>query len=288
MDDAGPKEDNYWTRLRKKFRSGQKTEESAVIEKELITMLHDGHHGNLHESEAEMISNIFELSDKEAKDIMTRRPNINGIDGMASLREAVTVMLHERCSRYPVYIENIDHIIGVVHLKDACRELEDHPEKKELMVKNCKGLIREAVFIPETRSISNLFRSMQAKKIHMVIVIDEYGQTSGIVAMEDILEEIVGNIFDEYDEEEDSITKRGQDSYEIDGLMPLSDLEELLQVDFSGEEFETVSGLMISRLEHIPKDGENVETDFDEYHLKALIVKDKVVRRVLVTKKKEK
>lgn len=288
MDDAGPREDNYWTKLKKKLQGNGTKNPDDVIEKELITMLHDGHHDNLHESEAEMITNIFDLSDKEAKDIMTRRSAVSAIDGTSSLKEAVTVMLHERYSRYPVYIENIDHIIGILHLKDACRELEDFPEKGDLMLKNCKGLIREAVFIPETRGISTLFRNMQAKKIHMVIVIDEYGQTSGIVAMEDILEEIVGNIFDEYDEEEDNITKRGQDSYEIDGLMTLSDLGKILSIDFSDVEFETISGLMISKLEHIPKDGENVEMDYADYHFKALIVKDKVVRKILVTKKKEK
>ncbi|MBE5870829.1 MAG: CBS domain-containing protein [Lachnospiraceae bacterium] len=283
MEDAGPKEENFFKKLKSFFQGADRKKEDE-IEQEIISMLSEEEHGNLQESEAQMITNIFEFSDKEAKDIMTRRSSIIAIEGSTTLKEAVTLMLHEKCSRYPVYIDDIDHIIGILHLKDACRMLEDFPDRKEVMIKKCKGLIREAVFIPETRSINNLFRGMQAKKIHMVIVIDEYGQTLGLVAMEDILEEIVGNIFDEYDEEEDNITVRGNDSYETDGLMTLEELEELLHVDVSSLIYETVSGMMIAHLGHIPKDGENVEMDYADYHFKALIVKDKVVRKVLITK----
>lgn len=288
MDDAGPKESNFWTKIKKFLHHSGETGEADVIEKEIISMVNEGHEqGVLQASEAEMITNIFEFTDKEARDIMTHRSAIIAIDATMTLKETVTFMLHEKSSRYPVYIENIDHIIGILHLKDACRELEDFPEHGEKMIKNCKGVIRDANFIPETRSINNLFRSMQAKKIHMVVVIDEYGQTSGIVAMEDILEEIVGNIFDEYDEDDAFIKKRGQDRYEIDGLTPLDDLGERLNIDFSDQEFETLNGLMIANLERIPKDGESFEMDYGGYHFKVLSVKDKVIRRVLVTKEEK-
>lgn len=289
MEEAGPYGETFREKLNRLFHIRSNETESEAMEQEIVSMINEGQEqGILQDLDARMITNIFEWSDKEAQDIMTRRSSVRAIDGTTTLKEAVKVMLHERCSRYPVYIENLDHIIGIVHLKDACRELEDDPSKSDLMLKSCKGLIREAIFIPETRSINNLFRSMQAKKIHMVIVIDEYGQTAGIVAMEDILEEIVGNIFDEYDEEDASILKRGQDSYEIDGLMSLEDLGEKIDVDFSDEHFDTLSGLMISHLGRIPKDGQSVEMDYGKYHFKALNVKDKVVRKVLVTQNKEK
>lgn len=259
-------------------------EEGDVTEEEILSMVNEGHEqGVLRASEAKMISNIFDYSDKEARDIMTHRVNIVGIDGNVSLKEAVDFMLSEANSRYPVYIENFDHIIGIIHLKDACRMLEEGKDGGRT-IKNIRGLIREASFIPETRKINVLFRRMQSIKSHMVIVIDEYGQTSGLLTMEDILEEIVGNIFDEYDEEEAFIEQKGEDCYEIDGLTPLEELGEELEIDFSEEDFETLNGLMISRLERIPEDNEEFDMDYGGYNFKILAVENKLIKRVLVSR----
>ena len=259
--------------------------ENNVIEDEILSMVNEGHEtGALQATEAKMINNIFEFSDKEAKDIMTNRSNIIGIDGNECLKDVVSFMLSEANSRYPVYIDNIDHIIGVLHLKDACRMLQDET-KADKPVKSIKGLLRNANFIPETRKIDVLFKTMQSLKTHFVIVIDEYGQTSGVLTMEDILEEIVGNIFDEYDEEEAFIKSKGKDSYEIDGLTPLDELGETLDIDFSDLEFETLNGLMISKLEHIPSEHEDFEMDVNGYNFKILAVENKIIKRVLVSKK---
>lgn len=263
-------------------------DEGDVTEEEILSMVNEGHEqGVLRASEAEMISNIFDFSDKEAKDIMTHRSNIIGIDGNMSLKEAVGFMLSEANSRYPVYIENFDHIIGIIHLKDACRMLENGKDGGK-PIKSIRGLIREADFIPETRKIDVLFKNMQSIKTHVVIVIDEYGQTSGLITMEDILEEIVGNIFDEYDDEEAFIEQKGEDCYEIDGLTPLDELGEELNIDFSGEDFETLNGLMISYLERIPEDNEEFDMDYDGYNFKVLAVENKTIKRVLVSKNPEK
>lgn len=263
-------------------------DEGDVTEEEILSMVNEGHEqGVLRASEAEMISNIFEFSDKEAKDIMTHRSNIIGIDGNASLKEAVDFMLSGANSRYPVYIENFDHIIGIIHLKDACRMLENGKDSTR-PIKSIRGLIREANFIPETRKIDVLFRNMQSIKTHVVIVIDEYGQTSGLITMEDILEEIVGNIFDEYDDEEEFIEQKGEDCYEIDGLTPLDELGEELEIDFSDEEYETLNGLMISHLERIPEDGEEFDMDYDGYNFKVLAVENKMIKRVLVSRIRKK
>ena len=259
--------------------------ENNVIEDEILSMVNEGHEtGVLQATEAKMINNIFEFSDKEAKDIMTNRSNIIGIDGNECLKDVVSFMLSEANSRYPVYIDNIDHIIGVLHLKDACRMLQDET-KADKPVKSIKGLLRNANFIPETRKIDVLFKTMQSLKTHFVIVIDEYGQTSGVLTMEDILEEIVGNIFDEYDEEEAFIKSKGKDSYEIDGLTRLDELGDTLDIDFSDLEFETLNGLMISKLEHIPSEHEDFEMDFNGYNFKILAVENKIIKRVLVSKK---
>ena len=179
--------------------------EDDVTEEEIISMVNEGHEqGVLRASEAEMIHNIFEFGDKEAKDIMTHRKNLIAIDGELSYNDAVPFIIENNKSRYPVYLEDIDNIIGVLHIKDAFAFAQKN-EVFRTSIKDIKGLIREVDFVPETLNIHTLFQKMQAKKSHLVIVVDEYGQTEGIVAMEDILEVIVGNILDEYDEEEHDI-----------------------------------------------------------------------------------
>ncbi|MBD5465197.1 MAG: HlyC/CorC family transporter [Lachnospiraceae bacterium] len=284
MEEGSPKNYRFLTRI---FGGHQNDE----IEDEIISMVNEGHEqGVLHDSEAQMINNIFEFSDKEAKDIMTHRSNIVAIDGNTTLQDAVTFMLNEKNSRYPVYIENIDHIIGIIHVKDAFKVLQEG-KMNDRPVKSVKRIIREAKFIPETRNIDSLFRSMQALKNHIVIVIDEYGQTSGLIAMEDILEEIVGNILDEYDEDQVFIQEKGEDTYEIDGLTPLDELEERFSIrfEFENEEFETLNGFLISRLERIPNDDDLFDMDYGGYHFKVLSIENKVIKRVLVSKlKKEK
>lgn len=258
-----------------------------VTEEEIISMVNEGHEqGVLLASEAEMITNIFEFGDKEAQDIMTRRSNIVAIDGTLTLTDAIQFMLTERNSRYPVYEENIDHIIGIVHLKDALR-IHAAGEYRDSCVKDVEGLLREVHFIPETRNIDLLFKSMQSTKIQMVIVIDEYGQTTGLIAMEDILEEIVGNILDEYDEDEQHIKENGEDEYIIDGMTPLDEMEELLHIEFCESEFDTLNGFLISKLDKIPEEDEQFDIDICGYNFKVMSVENKMIHRVLVTRLKE-
>lgn len=258
-----------------------------VTEDEIISMVNEGHEqGVLQASEAEMITNIFEFGDKEAADIMTHRKNIVALDGQTPLREACSFMLGEKISRFPVYEENIDHIIGILHMKDALRI---HAQNEELNapVREIDGLIREVRFIPETRNIDVLFQTMQSQKVQMVIVVDEYGQTTGLVAMEDILEEIVGNIQDEYDEDTSHIEETGENRYEIDGMTPLEELEERFGISFGENEFDTLNGYLISKLDKIPEEDEEFDVDVDGYHFKVLRVEKKMIQSVLVTKIEE-
>lgn len=255
-----------------------------VTEEEIISMVNEGHEqGVLLASEAEMITNIFEFGDKEAEDIMTQRSNIIGIESGTFLKEAIHFMLQERNSRYPVYEENIDHVIGIIHLKDALR-IHASDEAMDQPVRDIDGLIREAEFVPETKNIDALFQYMQSKKIQMVVVIDEYGQTAGLVAMEDILEEIVGNIMDEYDEDEDYIEEKGKDEYVIEGMTPLDELEERLGIDLEENEFDTLNGFLISKMDKIQEEDEEFEIDVCGYNFKVLSVESKMIHSVLVTK----
>ena len=254
-----------------------------VTEEEIISMVNEGHEqGVIQASEAEMITNIFEFGDKRAEDIMTNRTNIVAIDCESTFRDAVEFMLNGRNSRYPVYEENIDHIIGILHMKDALRrQAQTDPEMK---IREIPGLLREARFIPETRKVDALFKTMQSTKCQMVIVLDEYGQTAGMIAMEDILEEIVGNILDEYDVDESYIREKCKDEYIIEGKTPLDDLEELLDISFDESEFETLNGFIIAKMEHIPEPDEKFDIRLGGYEFRVLSVENKMIKTVLVKK----
>ena len=185
------------------FKRRKQTEEAA--EQEIIAIVNEGQeNGTIDPEEAEMIANIFELSDKEAGDIMTNRGHIVAFDDETKLKDAVKEILNNNYSRYPVYHEDLDHIIGILHLKDAVR-IRDESPKLNPSLAEIRSSLREAVFVPETKTVNALFKQMQSTNTQVVIVVDEYGQTSGLIAMEDILEEIVGNIRDEYDDENDRI-----------------------------------------------------------------------------------
>lgn len=268
---------------------GMKAEEEkgVVTEEEIITMVNEGHEqGVLMATEAEMITNIFEFVDKEARDIMTHRNQIVAIDKTTTLENAIEYMLSESKSRFPVYEENVDGIIGILHFRDVMRA---NIKEAELTLPICdiQGLIRDAVFVPETKNINALFQYMQQSKTQMVIVVDEYGQTEGIIAMEDILEEIVGNIMDEYDEEEGYISEtENEDEYLIEGKTPLDELEERFSINFNEEEFDTLNGFLISKMDKIPDEDEKFDIDVGDYNFKIVKVENKMIQSILVTKLK--
>lgn len=270
------------------FGVNDNTDESDVTEEEIINMVNEGHEqGLIQASEAEMISNIFEFGDKEAQDIMTHRSSIVAIDGSSKLKNVISFILEGKNSRYPVYEETIDHIIGILHFKDAMRFHADE-NKMECPIKDLEGLLREPCFVPQTKNIDELFREMQADKLQMVIVVDEYGQTDGLIAMEDILEEIVGNILDEYDDDSEYIEEKSKDEYVMEGMTPLEELEERFGISFENEEFETLNGFLISRLDKIPEPDEQFDVDYMGYNFKILSVENKMIQSVLVTRLSEK
>lgn len=254
-----------------------------VTEEEIMSMVNEGHEqGVLLASEAEMITNIFEFGDKQASDIMTHRKNIVAVDGMWSLKETIDFILTQNKSRFPVFDKDIDNIIGILHFKDAMTYYEQNDSSSS--IKEISSLIRKVHFIPETRNINRLFKEMQSQKTHMVIVVDEYGQTAGLVAMEDILEEIVGNILDEYDEEEEMISVLEDGSYLIKGMADLEDVADTLEINFGEEEYDTLNGFLISKLDKIPQDGEELEIEYMGYRFMTVQVENKTIQIVKVIK----
>ncbi len=284
MDEgASPNRTNFIKKFMH-FVKNTSVHEDDVTEEEIKSMVNEGHEqGVLLASEAEMINNIFEFGDKEAKDIMTHRKNLIVIDGNLSYNDAVSFIIENSKSRYPVYLDDIDNIIGVLHIKDAFAFAQKN-EVFRTSIKDIPNLIREVDFVPETLNIHTLFKMMQAKKSHMVIVVDEYGQTSGAVAMEDILEEIVGNIEDEHDEEETLIRLNPDGSYLMNGLASMPEVIELLGLPVDEDAFETLNGFLVSLLEKIPNDGETAQINMYGYDFNVLKVEDKMIREVLVRK----
>ena len=283
MDEGvSPNRTNIFKKITNFMKKTSKDDD--VTEEEIISMVNEGHEqGVLLASEAEMIHNIFEFGDKEAKDIMTHRKNLIVIDGNLSYNDAVSFIIENSKSRYPVYLDDIDNIIGVLHIKDAFAFAQKN-EVFRTSIKDIPNLIREVDFVPETLNIHTLFKMMQAKKSHMVIVVDEYGQTSGAVAMEDILEEIVGNIEDEHDEEETLIRQNPDGSYLMNGLASMPEVIELLGLPVDEDAFETLNGFLVSLLEKIPNDGETAQINMYGYDFNVLKVEDKMIREVLVRK----
>lgn len=269
------------------FRVKPEELEESVTEEEIISIVNEGQEqGILDSEEAEMISNIIEFDEKEVKDIMTHRKKIVAIDASYSIEEALRFMLNESYSRFPLYQENIDDIIGIVHLKDVIR-FHLNPESAKLSLREVAS---EPYFVPDTQNIDSLLHDMQAKKIHMAVVIDEYGQTAGIVAMEDILEEIVGDIQDEYDTEEENITEQNEDEYLVTGETNLEELSEHLGIEFDEEDFEnfdTLNGLLISKLDRIPMDGETAVIEICGYEFEIIEAMNKMIRLVRITKTEE-
>lgn len=260
---------------------------NQVAEEEIISIVNEStEKGMIEESEAEMINNIFEFGDKAAKDIMTDRSNIVAFEVSEKLEDVVEAILDSNNSRFPVYNDNLDHIVGVIHIKDAINANRDKNNRKKSLDK-IDGVWREAKFIPETRKVDALFSTMRSARLQMVIVIDEYGQTSGVITMRDILEEIVGNIDDEDDDVADFIVAKEDNKYIIDGLTKLEDIESYLNIEFDEENFETINGYLIAKLQHIPDKKEKFEYDYGGYTFKVLSVENKIIKQILITKNNE-
>ena len=256
-----------------------------------MSMVNEGHEqGILEAGETRMINNIFQLGDTEAQDIMTHRTNMEILDDDMTLQEAVSFILNQgNKTRYPVSGEDIDDIIGILHMRDAMSAYEKE-ENRQIPIGKIPGLLMEASFIPATRTIDSLFKEMQSRKIHMEIVVDEYGQTAGLLTMEDILEEIVGSIQDEYDHEEECILEQPDHSYIMKGMTDLEEVQEVLGLTLSEEDsdtYGTLSGFLIARLDRIPREDERPTVEYGGYRFQVLKVQNKTIESVQVRKVEE-
>jgi CBS domain containing-hemolysin-like protein len=229
----------------------------TITEEEIQILLEEGSkEGNIEEEEKEMIASIFDFTDTTAREIMVPRIDVVGVEADDSVEKVLDIVSRTGYSRLPVYRESMDNIIGIVHAKDAIRRFKEG--KRTLPAKR---IARPAYFVPESKKIDELLKEMQRNKTQMAIVVDEYGGTAGIVTLEDILEEIVGEIEDEYDKERELIKKIDDNTAIVDARALIEDVNEELGLSLSDEEADTLGGLVYALLGKVPEEGESVELD---------------------------
>ncbi len=234
--------------------------------------------GVLDEEESEMIHNVFDFDDTEVYEVMTHRVDIEGLEVSMTAEEIIKIIGEQRFTRYPVYKENLDTITGTVHLKDFIPYLTG--KRKTIRL---KSLMRKPYFIPESQKISDLLKEMQQTKNHIAIVLDEYGGTSGLVTFEDIIEEIIGTVSDEYDDDDIEIHKLSDYVYHILGDVNIYDVEDLLDAGIDVEAYDTLSGFMLDQLGHLPEADEEVVFIFNNIQFKAIEIEYHVFKKIEVT-----
>ena len=237
------------------IRLGEETEPHS--EEELRIMISSSAtSGVLDPQERDYINNVFDFGDTVAREVMVPRPDIEALPSDAPLEVLVEEAAFGRYTRYPVYEEDLDHIMGVVHVKDLFRAAKEEPENFDL-----KSLIRDCLVVPENKRIEEILREFQKRKLQVAIVIDEWGSVEGLVTIEDVLEELVGEIQDEFDEDEAAIEPLSENVYAIDGRIPITEVNERFDLDLPNEDFDTIGGFVLGSLGRPPEPGDTVEVD---------------------------
>lgn len=225
----------------------------TITESEFMTMVNVGHEeGVLEVDEREMISNVMGFGDSDAKDIMTPRTAIVGVEINSTYEEVLKVFKEEQFSRLPVYKENIDDIVGIISFKDCMISAD-------IKNFNISKIMRKPYFTYESKSCSELFSVMRTKSLSMAVILDEYGGTSGIVTLEDLLEEIVGEISDEYDDEIEEIKVIRDNEYIVEGSTKISDVNDMIGTNFESEDFDSIGGYVVGVIGRFPEKGETIE-----------------------------
>lgn len=253
--------------------------QDGITEESIIELVAAGQEdGTIHQEEKTMIHGVFDFTDTEAKDVMVPRPDIVAVEKNTTLSELISIIKEEKFSRIPVYEKNIDNILGVVHIKDLI--LADNRESDFSLA----NFLRPTIFVPETKKVNDLFKTMKKEKIHLCIVLDEYGGTAGLVTLEDLIEEIMGDIQDEHDSEEPEYHRIDADTVDVRASLRLEELNEKLGISLACPEAETIGGLVFSELGRIPKVGEKLKVSDTE--LAVLEMEGHRIEKVRLTKLK--
>ncbi|WP_182188413.1 hemolysin family protein [Pectinatus frisingensis] len=250
-------------------------EEAAHTEDEIRILMEESHrHGYIDKTELTFVDNVFDFSDRNVREIMIPRTDMVCLYLEDSPDENIKTALEKHLTRYPICREDKDNIVGFLHIKDLLRSLYIG-KRPDLL-----SFIRPVPFVPETMPISNLLRTMQQHRVQLAIVVDEYGGTAGMVTIEDIIEEIVGEIQDEFDEERPLIEKRGRQLYSVDGRMLLNELDDILHIEISAENVDTVGGWLATKVDTPPRIGQMTVYDTNKFFVEE--VENIRIKRILI------
>lgn len=253
------------------------SEEEVVTEEEIKMMIAEGEEkGTIEQGERQLLNNVFEFNDIIVSEVMTPRTDMYAIDINDNIKEILDEVDEFKYSRIPVYDESIDDIQGILFVKDILKPLKDG---KDI---NIKEIMREPYFVPESKDIDELFKEMQQNKVQMAIAIDEYGGTAGLITMEDIIEELVGNIFDEYDEEEIDVKKIDDNTYILSGTITSYELKKIFGIELPDGDYETLSGYLLDRLGRIPEEDEHPVIEDEKLTYKVEEIEDRRIKYVKI------
>ena len=275
-DLSGKKEKTLMERL---FGAKDAETKQAETEEEILSLVEEGKEKGLIEDDTKnIIENVFDFDDTVAYEIMTHRRDMTSLEDTDSLKEVVDTAIASGHSRIPVYHEDIDNIIGVLYVKDLLQYV-GVPAPADFKL---RALLRPALFVPRTKDCRSLFAFMQKHRTQCAIVVDEYGGTEGIITLEDLIEDILGNIRDEYDDEEDEIRKISDDRFTVDGSASLDDIAQLTGVDFSDSDCETIAGFILDKLGRIPSCDEQPFVECDGLRFTVLKTDERRIQEVLI------
>lgn len=251
--------------------------EGSVTEEEIRMLVDVGEEkGVIENTQKEMINNIFEFDDVLVAEIMTHRTDIIAVDAEDPLADVVTRAIEHGYSRIPVFEDELDNIVGIAYIKDLLKYVGGNLPKTKKM----KDIMRPAFYVPKTLKCSKLFKEMSERHVQMAIVVDEYGGTSGIVTLEDLLESIVGNIQDEYDNEDDDIQKIDENIFIIDGKTDIEEVAQILSINIPQGDYDTLGGFVINLLGFLPQEGENCEIDYENIRFSILNIEDRRIGKI--------
>jgi putative hemolysin len=253
----------------------------SVTQEEILFMMETGHHsGLLNDDEKDMISNIFDFDETPVDEAMTHRTDVVAAEDTSSVEDVVAVAMENGYSRIPVYHEDLDHVTGIIYVKDLLPYVGNTiPGDLHL-----EQLMRPAYFVPKSKPCGELFTEMRMRRIQIAVVVDEYGGTEGIITMEDLLEAIVGNIQDEYDNEEEEIRRDGENRFDVEGTAPVDEVSEMLGIELPEGDYDTIAGLMMERLGRLPKEDEHPQVKIGAITLTVAAMEDRRIAKVLIEK----
>lgn len=265
------------------FGNDPKALDETVTEEEILHMVGEGEElGVIEETERDMITNILDFNDTTVSEVMTHRTDICAVSESATIEDVMSVAAEEGFSRLPVYREDIDAIAGICYAKDFL----PYVGKPVPSFIHLRDMLRPAYFIPESKKCSQLFREFQERRIQIAVVVDEYGGTAGLITLEDLIESILGNIQDEYDNEAEEIFRVSENEFTVDGTTSIDEISDLTGVELPEGDYDTIAGLVTDLLGRIPKEGEHPSVQVKNLDITVLSVEDQRLSRLLIVRGK--